>query len=298
MTIRHLYIFKIVCEEGSFTKAARRLYMTQPAISHAISELEEEIGLPLFDRLSKRIYLNESGQRLLPKALRLLELYEELKASALSPDQQLPLRIGSTITIGNYWLPSIMRRFCSTHRQIQDQVIIEQAGAVTTKLLSNELDIALIEGPLPYPQLVSHPFSSYRLLFLCSPLHPCAQNQLLTLKELNRQRLLVREKGSAIRDTLESAFTLSGLSLSPSWTSVNSQALIQAAKAGLGITVLPDIMVKEDIKKGELISLKVNKLSLKNVNHLVYHKDKYISDALRGFINAVLSEPQPPSQIP
>ena len=106
MTIRHLYIFKIVCEEGSFTRAARRLYMTQPAVSHAILELEAEIGSPLFDRLSRRIYLNASGNIMLSKVNRLLELYEELKSNALTAEQPLPLRIGSTITIGNFWLPS------------------------------------------------------------------------------------------------------------------------------------------------------------------------------------------------
>ena len=289
MTIRHLYIFKIVCEEGSFTRAARRLYMTQPAVSHAILELEAEIGSPLFDRLSRSIYLNASGNIMLSKVNRLLELYEELKSNALTAEQPLPLRIGSTITIGNFWLPSIMAAFCSLAEHIQEQIIIEQAGAVTQKLLNNELDLALIEGPIPYSQLVSLPFSSYSLLFLCSPGHPCALRSMLTLEALQRERLLVREKGSAIRDTLDSAFTLAGLSLTPAWTSVNSQALIQAAKASLGITVLPDILVKEEIKKGELIPLETGELSLQNVNHIVYHKDKYIPEAMKLFIETAMT---------
>ena len=96
-------------------------------------------------------------------------------------------------------------------------------------------------------------------------------------------------KGECIRDTLDSAFTLAGLSLTPAWTSVNSQALIHAAKASLGITVLPDILVKEEIKKGELIPLETGELSLQHVNHIVYHKDKYIPEAMQLFLETAMT---------
>lgn len=98
MTIRRLYIFKTVCEEGSVTGAAKKLYMTQPAVSHVIHELEEELGTVLFDRISKKVFLNQTGKLLLKKTVRILELYEDLEKGVYDLENQAVLRVGASIT--------------------------------------------------------------------------------------------------------------------------------------------------------------------------------------------------------
>ena len=110
MNLRQLEVFRAVCEQGGFTRAAQSLYMTQPAVSHVIAELEKEAGCPLFDRISRRIYLTEAGRIFLEKARQILELHEELSAGFPALTGQAPLRIGSGITIANFHLPTILRR--------------------------------------------------------------------------------------------------------------------------------------------------------------------------------------------
>lgn len=294
MTIRHLRIFKIVCEEGNITKAAKKLYMTQPAVSHVINDLEEKIGNSLFDRVSKRIYLNEFGKLFLDKAIHILELYDDLEGGLDSLKEQAALHIGSSITIANFWLPALLRKFESQWRKTPVRVEVESARIITEKLLCNEVDLALIEGVFPRENLVCIPFSSYKLVVLCAKDHPLASREEITIEELARQKLLLREKGSAIRDTFDSALTLHHLSADPVWTSVNSQALIQAAKNNLGITIMPDILVEKECERKELVQLSVQGLYLENQNYLAYHKDKFLSESMQGFLKILQEIPSIP----
>lgn len=284
MTIRHLRIFKIVCEEENITKAAKKLYMTQPAVSHVINDLEEKIGNTLFDRVSKRIYLNEFGKLFLDKAIRVLELYDDLEGGLDSLKEQAVLQIGSSITIANFWLPYLLKKFELQWKNTPVRVEVESARIIAEKLLQNEVDLALIEGVFPRDNLVCIPFSSYRLVVLCGNGHPLASAGEVQIEDLAQQKLLLRENGSAIRDTFQSAMTLHNLSVAPAWTSVNSQALIQAAKNNLGVTVMPDILVEKECERKELVPLTVAGLSMVNQNYLAYHKDKFLSEPMKGFL--------------
>lgn len=291
MTIRHLRIFKIVCEEGNITKAAKKLYMTQPAVSHVISDLEEKIGNTLFDRVSKRIYLNEFGKLFLDKAIHILDLYEDLEGGLSSLKEQTALHIGSSITIANFWLPALLRKFEEQWNKTPVRVEVDSARVITEKLLQNEVDLALIEGVFPRDNLVCIPFSSYKLVVLCSPDYPLASSGEITIEELACQKLLLREKGSAIRDTFDSALTLHNLSADPVWTSVNSQALIQAARNNLGITLMPDILIEKECERKELVQLTIQGLCLENQNYLAYHKDKFLSESMQGFLEILKQIP-------
>ena len=146
MTIRRLYIFKTVCEEGSVTGAAKKLYMTQPAVSHVIHELEEELGTVLFDRISKKVFLNQTGKLLLKKTVRILELYEDLEKGVYDLEKQAVLRVGASITISSFWLPGAMKRFKDSYPGTPVSVQVCKASDVLSMLHKNEIDLALIEG--------------------------------------------------------------------------------------------------------------------------------------------------------
>lgn len=287
MTLRQLRIFRKICEEGSVTRAADALYLTQPAVSHALGQLEEELGTALFDRSGRSLLLTPQGGLLLEKAIRVLELYDNLEQSARGLERQAGLRVGSSITIANFWLPAMVKRYqaqCDTPLQVE----IDRASAVTEKLLRLELDVALIEGPIAQEELLAVPFSSYRLVAVCAPGHPFANQETRTLEELSGETLLLRERGSAIRDALDSAMTLHGLSVRPAWTSVNSQALIRASGQGLGVSVLPDILAEEAVQAGTLRTVTLDCPELLTTNSIVCHRDRYQTGPMKAFLQAAL----------
>lgn len=287
MNIRHLHIFKVVCEEMNFTRAAEKLYMTQPAVSHVINDLEEETGHILFDRISKKIYLTEMGKIFLNKTLRILELYDDLENNFYSSEKDIPIHIGSCITIGNFWLPSIIKKFKEIYPETPLKIEIDSAAVIEKMLLDNKIDIALIEGGVQNENLIKTLFSSYEISVICSVNHPFSKRKSISIEELLRENLLLREKGSAIRDCLDNTLARKDIFAVPSWTSVNSQALIQGVRNNLGITVLPDILVRNELEKNELKKLFIKDLKLKNNNYIVYHKDKYISKTIFAFIELI-----------
>lgn len=286
MTIRHMEILKTISETGSFTKAARLLYITQSAVSHAVRELEEEAGTVLFDRLPKKVRLTEAGSLLLQETLPVLAACHALEQRMKHLEQHAPVHLVSSITIAAYYLPCALRTFSQIHPEISVSVDVVSAANALLILQEGNADFALIEGLPPQGPYESIPFSSYPLKAVCAPGFYDSR-QPLTLSALCKERLLLREKGSAIRDTLDSALYLHGLTAHPAWTSVNSPALIEAARAGLGIAVLPDILVEKALEQGELIALDITDMDLINQLQLVFHKDKYFSGPLTTLMECI-----------
>lgn len=286
MNIRQLLIFKTVCKNLSFTLAAKELYMSQPAISHTISDLERELGCTLLDRINHKIYINETGMRFLHQANQIIELYDNLE-NHFNQETTL-LKIGSSITIATLLLPTIITNFKELYPTIDIQVLVDSAKNIETKLLNNEVDVAFIEGSNKHPLCVYHSFSSFNLVVVCSPKHPYAKKKTITIDDFVQADVLLREKGSAIRSCIDSAMLLQNKTLIPTWTSVNSQALMQATKNNLGITVLPEPLLVNDLKNNTLKKVAIENVSLLNHNHIVYHKDKVLTTTLQSFIQYIL----------
>lgn len=287
MNLRQMYIFKEVCEELSFTKTAKKLYMTQPAISHVISDLEAEIGGKLFERIGRKIHLTGTGEILLHKVVRIIELHEELENGFKYQDELVTIRIGSSITIANFWLQKWIKEWRRKYGRTPLKIQVDSATNIEEKLLNNEIDIALMEGAIHNKQLVSHEVSSYEMSVICSSNHDFAKSGRLEIaaEEFAAQPLLLREKGSAIRDTLDSALLLKHIYVEPMMTSVNSQALIQAVKYDFGISVIPDLLVIQQVKEGDIAKLSIKDIRLFNYNSICYHRDKYISKPMQWFID-------------
>lgn len=288
MTLRHFEILRAVAETGNFTRAAERLYITQSAVSHAIRELEEKAGTALFDRLSKSVQLTKSGRLLLEEITPILSSCEALDERIRCLEQQAPLHIVSSITIAAFWLPKILNAFQKDWPDLRVNVDVVSAANAIDILRNGNADIALIEGAPPLGPFKCTLFAAYPLLVVCAPDYLITRKE-LTLQEFCSEKLLLREKGSAIRDTLDSVLYLSGHTAQPAWTSVNSLALIEAAKAGLGITILPDVLVSEPLAQGKLITLPVQDLLLGNEMYAVHHRDKYLTTPLRTLLSHIES---------
>lgn len=291
MTLRHLEILKAIAETGNFTKAAETLYITQSAVSHAVKELEEEAGTLLFERLKKCVHITESGRMLLDESLPLLSSFQALEGRLGRLECQAPIRIVSSITIASWKLPDILNRFQEHWPELPVQVEVQSAAGALQVLGAGGAELAFLEGAPPAGPYVCSPFSSYALSLVCSPAFLERRNP-GTLQELNACPLLLREKGSAVRDTFDSFLYLHGLIPSPSWTSVNSGALMEAARAGLGIAVLPEELVRPELGTGTLVQLHIPGLSLTNPMSVMYHKEKHITVPLKDLLLCVSESKQ------
>ena len=244
MDIRKLHIFQTAAQMKSFTKAAAALYMTQPAVSKAISELEREAGTLLFERYPKQV------------------------------------------TIANDRLPQLLRLQKEKFPAVRIEVVIASAATVMEKLNSNDLDAAFIEGVVSAEWAEGIPFSSYTIHAVCSPSfalsHPVS-----SLNELINLPLLMREKGSAIRDTVDSFFLLQGLCAVPDWTSTNSNALLQAALQDFGVAFLPVNMIRKKVENHSLAELHLPGLPLVNHTHFVFKKQKHLNEPLQNIVSLV-----------
>lgn len=287
MNIRHLRIFKAVCEEGSITKAAESLFVTQPAVSNTINELEGYLGTCLFDRISRGIQLNEIGRVFLTKTIKLLELYDDMEQNTKELEDNAAVKIGSSITIANFILPKIIAEFENVYDSTPITVIVDNAGKIEDMVSENKVDLGLVEGVVYNQGLISIPFGSYKLVAICSPRHKFAKKESIHINQLIREKLLLREKGSAIRDILDSALLLQGISVTPIWTSVNSNALIQAVKEDLGISILPEEKIKNEIADGSILKIRIENLELISINHIVFHKDKYQTKSMKKLIETI-----------
>lgn len=290
MTVRHMKIFLEVYRCGSVTRAAQRLHMTQPAVTRAIQEIEGYYGVCLFDRIGRRLMVTEAGKELYAQALHIVDLFDRMEQSLRNWDALGVLRIGASVTPGNFLLPDLVLRFRASHPGIKTQVTIANAESLKRALLNNEMDLALIEGDDADPSLLAQPLSADRMVLIVPPGHPLLDKETVRLEDVAEYDLLLREKGSAGRAFLDSVFAVHGLQVRPAWESVSTQALVTAVRKGLGISLLPRMLVQQDIARGAVCTRALEGEALERKNHIVWHKNKYLTRAAADFIALCLRQ--------
>lgn len=283
MTLRHMKIFVAVYQEHSVTKAAERLHLAQPSVSLALRELEEFYHVRLFDRISRRIYPTEIGHKFYDYALHIVSLFSEMESGIPSWENNAPLHIGSSITLGNCLLPSLVKVYRSAHPNIPIRVTIKNTEMIEQYVLDNKADFALVEGSVFHPELVAEPFCSDRLCFIASPKHPLTSAQGAALEEIAGYDLLLREPGSAGREMADSLFLAKGITIAPAWESVSTQALLRAAENQLGIAILPRLLVQAELKSGALVEIPVSGAELSRTFYLIRHRNKYLPPSADAF---------------
>lgn len=284
MTIRHLKIFVAVCKEGSVTKAGQRLFMAQPTVSFAVSELEKYYGVRLFDRISKRLYLTDAGRKLLPYAQHIVSLFDEMEAGVRDGDNSGVLRVGASIAIGNCLLPGLLKTFAARRPGIDVKIQIDNSEKIERSVLDNRIDFGLIEGVSHSSQLVSEAFRDDELVLLFAPGHRWEAQAAVKPGELKGEPFLMRERGSGGREIVESALLLHDIEMEPAWESTSTQAIVQAVANGFGVAVLPLLLVENYLKQGTLLTRPIEGTSLKRKLAVIRHKNKYITDAMQEFI--------------
>lgn len=300
LTLRQLQIFRGVADRGSTAAAAAELALSQSAASAAIIELERLLEIRLFDRVGKRLQLNENGRAVLPQALALLDGAGALERWARDRDSQIGvLRLGASTTIGNYLLPGILADFQKTLARpaqgpLQVQVVIANTAAITAQVAAFELDLGLIEGPCHEPELTVQPWLEDELLLVAAvhdPIVQCAQP--ITLAMLRQATWLLRESGSGTRETIDQLLTPHLHQLRAGIEFGNSEAIKRAAASGLGISCLSRYVVEDFLTSGLLVAPASELPKLTRRFHLVTHGLKWRTrglDLLIGYLNRMAAQ--------
>ncbi len=269
-----LRVFRAVAHHLNFSRAAEELLLTQPAVTQQIKALEEEFGVPLFDRGGGRIALTPAGNALLPFALRLQALSEEaLRAVADAGGQQAgALALGASQTIAQYLLPNLIARFRELHPRVRVAARSGNSDEMLEALLARKIDLALIEGPEQRHDLHIEPFLEDHMVLVVPSSHEWADQE-VDLDALRQQPLLVREFGSGSRRVVEQALARAGLKTKDLIVSMeldSTEGLLSGVEAGLGVTFVSRWAVRNQLALGSVKLARIRGLRLARQFSLAY----------------------------
>lgn len=284
MTIRHLRIFEAVAREGSMNRAAARLYLSQPTVSKAVKELEEYYGVRLFERLSQRLYITREGELLLSYARQVLEGFDRMERALRRPDRPQELRVGCSVTVGTSLINPLLDQAAQALKGCQVMVEVNNTSVIEEMILSNRVDLGLVEGIVRHPDLLHIPVLTDRLCLVSAPDHPLARKKDLKLSDLEGWELISRERGSVDRNQFEQLLRQEGIRMVRSWNCTNTEAIKNGVAAGRGVAVLSSLVIRKELDRGELVTLEVKGLPIFRPIEAVYHKDKFLSTPMKALL--------------
>ena len=283
-TLKQLKVFLAVASHENVSMAAEELAMSQSAASTALKELEQRFDVVLFDRVGKRLQLNEQGALLRPQAAALLSQAEQIESSLIRHSDVGEVKVGATLTIGNYVAIGIMAAFIQDHPSAQVELDVENTRAIASKVRNFELDIGLIEGELQEPDLDVQYWRDDTLSVFCSPQHPLAKKKELSDADLKQADWIVREKGSGTRQAFDRAMSgmLSEIILRLELQ--HTEGIKRAVEAGLGIGCLSELTLQDAFKRGTLVRLLAPQRDWTRKFYFILHKQKFLSRGVQSWI--------------
>ena len=300
-----LKVFRVVASHLNFSRAAEELFLTQPAVTQQIKALEDEYGVPLFDRSGGRISLTASGQALLPYALKLKEISDEAYSAVAnaSGKQGGRLALGASQTIGQYVLPNLVAGFLRENPRVSVTATSGNTDEILEALAARKIQLALIEGPALRKDIHIEPFMEDLMVLVVPASHEWADHE-VELDALKGAPLLMREFGSGSRRVVENALTRAGLNKKEWKTSMeldSTEGLLSAVEAGLGVTFVSRWAVRNQLLLGTLKLARVRGLTLSRMFSIAYPAGPEPSgnaSAFRAFLLAHSSELTPVAMRP
>lgn len=284
-TLRQLEVFVAIARLENVSRAAEDLSLSQSAASTALAELERQFDCKLFDRMGKVLKLNELGRSLLPMAAEVLARASEIESILQGKSTFGLLKVGATLTIGNYLATLLIGSFMKQHQDCQVQLHVQNTNSVMQQVAQYDLDLGLIEGNCHHPDLQVEPWIEDELTVFCSPQHALAKQGNASLDELLTSSWVLREQGSGTRETFDHALRHHQSRLDVRMVLEHTEAIKRAVESGIGLACISRLALKDDIARGNLVALATPELDLKRQFMFVWHKKKYQTAAVRAFLN-------------
>jgi molybdate transport repressor ModE-like protein len=291
ITLRQLEILQAVARCGNFSRASEEVHLTQPAVSMQIKQLENLLGIPLFEHAGKKIRLTEAGQETLRSAHLVIRELNNLEHSLANLKG---LKGGgltvSAVSTASVFAARLMAIFRSHHPEVRVSLNVVNRETLLHHLEDNASDLALMGMPPEGHQLIARPFMENPLVIIAAADHPLAGQERIKLEDLLDEPLVAREPASGTRSALEHFFSEQGLAFKPAMEMNKNEAIKQAVEAGLGVGLVSLHTVQAELASGQLCVLDVEGLPLKRQWYLVQREGKRLSPAAQAFSELVLEK--------
>lgn len=284
LTLRQIHIFEAVAQFESYTKAAEKLHMTQPAVSMQIKQLETDTGLVLFDRRGKRMQLSSAGRELLQYTSRVVQSWNDMLGSIenLKGVNQGHLSV-SVATTANYFVTQLLAEFSALHPAITLTLDVNNRQKLLEQLENFEPDLVVMGEPPRGYNLQSEHLIENPLVVIASPRHRLAQQAWIELVDVMGERFVVREQESGTRKAIERHLKQYGFSHKTSLEMRSSETIKHAVEAGLGLGILSLHTVQPELEAGRLVVLNVESFPIQRHWHIVMRRGKQLSPVAREF---------------
>ena len=284
LDLRELKTFRAVAAEKSFTRAARELNYAQSSVTAQVQSLEEELGVPLFDRLGRKIELTVAGRQLLLYAEKLLTLAEEARRSVGNDGPPIgTLTVLAPETLLAYRLPDLLKRFQAQFPAIQLSLsAVESCGVAAD--IEPSVDIAFsLDLPLRAPHLQVQLLRKEPIVLVVAPGHSLAGKKKLKAEAIGAEQVLVNERACSYRGLFERTLRAEEVTVTRSLEFLSVEAIKQCALASMGIAVLPEVVVHRELKQGLLVALDWPRKPMAVCTQLYRHRDKWMSPVMAAF---------------
>ncbi|WP_110926996.1 LysR family transcriptional regulator [Bacillus massiliglaciei] len=287
MKIENLKMFCLVVEEGSISQAARLSFVTQPAATRQIHQLEDFYGTLLFERVEGRLKITEAGELLYPFAKAILsDFYQSKEVIGRSiSEYNASLRVGASLTIGEYLLPSLLGAFKKQEPDIKVMLTIKNTTHILEELSNDVIDLALVEGLFDNKAFKVKKFAEDELILVVPPGHLWENRRDIPIEELEKERMIWRESSSGTRLIVENTLREHGvLSKIESYMELGStQAIKGAVEAGLGVSILPRLTLIRELEQGYLKEVALSGISIIRNLWMVSKERRYDKQAVTKF---------------
>ena len=288
MADRRLQVFHTVARHLSFTKAAEQLFMTQPAVTFQIKQLEEQFNARLFERSHGKIALTPAGRLVLDYAERILGLSDEMeqRVGELTGAMGGPLLLGASLTIAQYILPRILGEFKALHPQVQTHMTVGNSETIENRVAEHALDVGLIESPPHLPALRVEACCEDELVLICAPAHRYSALERIEPRQLAGEPYVNREPGSGTREYTDQY--LRQCSVAPEDLSVvlelgSIEAIKSVVETGLGVAIVSRATVAKERRLGTLVAVPLEPRLMRTLS-FVHPKEKFRSKLLTAFV--------------
>ncbi len=289
LTLQQMKVFDAVARHGSFTRAAEEMHLTQPAISIQIKRLEDNVGMPLFEKIGKRNYLTDAGREMHAACIDILKRIENLGAAigALQGSIMGKLRL-SVVTTAEQFMPHLLGRFVQEYPDVEPSMVVTNRASLIERLYAN-LDDLVIMGQIPDGMdMTAFPFMDNPLIVVANPNHPMANDRKIPLERIAGERILMREQGSGTRLAVARAFNARDLKVEPFMELGSTEAIKQGTMAELGISILSKNNIRTELETGQLAVLDVEAFPLLRRWYVGYRKGKQLSRVAETFLQFLL----------
>ncbi|MBD7912122.1 MULTISPECIES: LysR family transcriptional regulator [Clostridium] len=286
MDFRQLNTFLTIGKLQSFTGAASTLGYAQSTITTQIKQLEDELGVKLFDRIGKNVTLTHEGKKLLPYAKQMLKLSQDIKNVVFSEESPKgTLTIGAAESLCVIRLPEILKEYRKLFPSVEVSLKFGSCADFRHYLKDNIIDVAFSLGrKIDSEEFISEVEFDEPMLLLAYPGHPLIEKKEIFPKDIENEPLILTETGCSYRASFENILNEYNVKQNLVLETGSVQAIKQFTMSGLGITLLPEVAVVDEVKSGKLIPLNWCGPNFGVISQVIYHKDKWISPALKEFL--------------